>query len=237
MVRGYTPSGAPVRRRLKQFVQEPIMGSPFRFALCLFVASYPCALSRSDERPQAPKAPPLTCTIRSGHTCELGKAPAIAVEIANWTEGDIYLIGSLDGSDHKWRFPLCYFEVIGPNGKSAVQTVARCGNMNAIRGKDFVKVPRGGKFDPYQKIDDLGFFASSLISPTTFRAEGEYRIRFIYSTDRVEPKYWLGDVNGDTAEMLPTEGNNEKVVKLLAKVPKTTISSNEISVKVVRPNK
>jgi hypothetical protein len=167
----------------------------------------------------------------------LGQAPTISVEIANWTGGEIHLIGSLSGSDRKWRYPLCYFEVIGPDGKPAQQGIARCGNMNAIREKDFVKVPRGGKFDPYQKIDGYGFFGTSLITPATFRAEGEYRIRFVYSTDRAEPKFWLGDVHGNVTEMLNTGGTNENVVKLLANVPKTTVSSNEITVKVVRPKK
>ncbi len=206
------------------------MSTPFRLALCLLVASYACALARSDERPQAPKAPPLTCTISSQPTCELGQAPAISVEIANWTEGEIYLIGSLDGSDLKWRYPFCYFEVIGPDGKPAKNRIARdCLNMNTIREKDFVKVRRGGKFNPYQKIDDHGFFGTSLIVPATFQAEGEYRIRFVYSTDNADPKSWLGDVGGNVTEM--------QVVKLLANVPKTTASSNEITVKVVRPKK
>jgi len=167
----------------------------------------------------------------------LGRAPTISVEIANWTGGEIYLIGSLDGSDLKWRYPFCYFEVIGPDGQPAKNGIARCGNMNTIREKDFVKVPRGGKFNPYQKIDDHGFFGTSLITPATFRAEGEYRIRFVYSTDRAEPKFWLGDVNGHMGEMLNAGATNENVVKLLANVPKTTVSSNEITVSVVRPKK
>jgi len=96
---------------------------------------------------------------------------------------------------------------------------------------------RGGKFDPYQKIDDFGFFGSSQISPATFGVEGDYRIRFVYSTDKAESKYWLGDVHGDVAEMLTTAGASESVLKLLAKVPRTTVSSNEITVKVVRPKR
>jgi hypothetical protein len=96
---------------------------------------------------------------------------------------------------------------------------------------------QSNKFDPYQKIDDHGFFGTSLITPATFRVEGDYRIRFIYSTDRAEPKFWLGDVHGHVGEMLNTGGTNENVVKLLANVPKTTVSSNEITVKVVRPKK
>ncbi len=214
------------------------MSTPFRLALCLLVASCACALARSEERPQAPKAPPLTCTIRSEPTCELGQVPTISVEIANWTGGEIYLIGSLDGSDTKLRYPFCYFEVIGPDGKLVQQRLFRdCGNMNAIREKDFVKVPRGGKFNPYQKIDDHGFFGTSLITPATFPAAGEYRIRFVYSTDKADPKFWVGDAHGSVLEMLNTGTTNENVVKLLANVPKTTVSSNEITVKVVRPKK
>jgi hypothetical protein len=206
-----------------------------RLALSLFVGS--CgAIARSDERPAA-KAPPLACTIRCEPTCELGRAPAISVEIANWTDGEIHLVGSLDASDRKWRYPFCYFEVIGPDGKPVQQRLARCGNMNAIREKDFVKVPRGGKFDPYQKIDEGGFFGTSLITPATFATEGEYRIRFIYSTERAEPRFWLGDANGDVGEMLNTGGTKEKVVTLLADVPKTTVSSNEITVRVIKPKK
>jgi hypothetical protein len=168
----------------------------------------------------------------------LGQVPAISVEIANWTESEIYLIGSLDGSDTKWRYPFCYFEVLGPDGKPVQLRLFRdCGNMNAIREKDFVKVRPGGKFNPYQKIDDLGFFGTSLITPATFQAEGEYRIRFVYSTDRADPKFWVGDVHGNVSEMLNAGTTNENVVKLLAKVPKTTVSSNEITVKVVRPKK
>jgi len=214
------------------------MSTPFKFALCLFVASYVGILARSDERPQAPKAPPLACTLRCEPMCELGQAPTISVEIANWTESEIYLIGSLDGSDTKLRYPFCYFEVIGPDGKLVQPRLFRdCGNMNAIREKDFVKVPRGGKFDPYQKIDDHGFFGTSLITPATFRAEGEYRIRFVYSTDKTEPKFWVGDALGNVTLMLNTGTTNENVAKLLASVPKTTVSSNEITVKVVRPKK
>lgn len=213
------------------------MSTLLRSALCLLVASCAYALARSDQKSQVPKAPPLTCTIRSEPTCELGQVPAISVEIANWTEGEIYLIGSLDGSDLKWRYPLCYFEVIGPDGKPAKNGVARCGNMNTIRENDFVKVPRGGKFNPYQKIDDHGFFGTSLMVPATFQAEGEYRIRYVYSTDNADAKCWLGDVRGSVAEMLNTGGTHENVVRLLAQVPKTTVSSNEITVKVLRPKK
>jgi hypothetical protein len=213
------------------------MRMSFRLAFSLFPVLCAVAVCHSEERHQAPKSPPLACTIRSEPTCELGKAPSIKVEIANWTDDEVYLVGSLDASDCKWRYPLCYFEIIGPDGKSPVRNIARCGDMNSIREKDFVKVPRGGKFDPYQHVDEYGFFGSSQITPATFQFEGEYRIRFVYSTDKSDPKFWLGDAKGDKSEILNSGGADNNVVKLLAKVPKTTISSNEITVKIVRPKK
>jgi hypothetical protein len=223
--------------RLPLAPEEATMGRLFRLALCLLVGCCLCAFSGVGESPQAPKSLPLACTIRSEPTCELGKAPKIRVEITNLTESDIYLVGSLDGSDSKWRYPFCYFDVIGPDGKSAARGIARCGNINAIRDKDFVKVPRSGTFDPYQKIDDYGFFSSSQISPATFGVEGKYRIRFVYSTEKAEPKYWLGDAQGETVEILATASSKDKVLELLPKVPKTTVASDEITVMVVQPHR
>src|SRR5262245_7353276 len=185
---------------------------------------YACGDSTAGDKPTEAKPPPLSCTIRCDPICEQGKAPTVKVEIANWTDEEIYLVGSLDGSDWKWRYPLCYFEVTGPDGQSAVKSPGRCGNMNPLREKDFVKVPNGGKFNPFQKVDGYGFFSAHQISPDTFKEMGEYRIRFIYSTNQASIKTWLGDGKAD-----------DKLVNLLEKVPKTTVSSNEIRVRVVKP--
>jgi hypothetical protein len=211
-------------------------GVPVVTALFMFFFVPACSLGsepsvESEEEVVLPKAPPITCTICSEATCESGSAPTISVEIANWTDSDIYLIGSLDGSDLKIRYPLCYFEVIGPMGRPVPPRIPRfCANMNSLRVKDFVKVPPGGKFNPY----DHGFFHSSQITPKTFTTPGEYRIRLVYSTDQADAKYWLGDVHGDQSLMLNTGGSNEAVVKLLAQVPKTTVTSNEITIRVVQ---
>src|SRR5262249_45802626 len=114
------------------------------------------------------QAKPLSCTIHADRTCELGKAPNVKVAITNQTNADIYLVGSLDASDCKWRYPYCSFEVIGPNGNSAVQGIMRCGNMNTLREQDFVKVKPGAPFDPYQRADDYGFFSAHQLDPSNF---------------------------------------------------------------------
>lgn len=199
----------------------------------------PLLLCMAALRPQPAALPdksePLTCTIRSEPACEIGTTPAISVEISNCTGRDIYLVGSLDASDIKWRYPHCYFEVIGPDGMPAMRGYARCGNVNPIRDEDFVKVPRGGSFDPYQNIDAYGFFHSSQITPATFQAKGTYRIRFVYSSEQADPKFWRMAAKGKNGAKLSASGSRENVVKLLAKVPKTTVCSNEITITVVPP--
>lgn len=93
---------------------------------------------------------PLSCTIWCDEpTCDLGHVPNIAVMLTNQAKSDIYLVGSLDGSDSEMRYPFCYFEVIGPDGKSAVQGIPRCGNTNMLGEKNFVNVSPGESFFPY----------------------------------------------------------------------------------------
>ncbi len=168
---------------------------------------------------------PLGCTIRSESECELGRAPKVSVTLSNQTNADVYLVGSLDASDCKWRYPHCYFEVTGPDGKSAVQGAARCGNMNTLREKDFVRVPPGGTFDPYQRVDGYGFFPAHQLSPDTFRMPGEYRIQFVYSTDSNNLFEWGGDGRTEVA-------SDEKLIGMFKQVPKVEVRSNEVKVTV-----
>ena len=168
----------------------------------------------------------IRCDIRGEATVQQGQAPKITVNITNQTDADIYLVGSLDASDVKWRYPHCYFEVIGPDGKSAVQGLGRCGNMNTLREKDFVHLGPGDSFDPFQDIDGSGFFSAYQLNDRTFRAAGEYRVRFVYSTNSTSIDQWAGDQLGSMSD-------NEKLVGLFKQVPKLEVKSNEIRVTVV----
>ena len=98
--------------------------------------------------------------------------------------------------------------------------------MNELREKDFVKVPPGGAFDPYQSIDDHGFSPNvQQLHPGNFRAAGEYRLRFVYSTRSDKMGEWFGDVT------------NAKLAHLFRQVPKVEVRSNELKVTVVEPGK
>lgn len=178
----------------------------------------------------ASKRGPLGCTIKGEPTCQVGEAPKIQIALINQTGADIYLVGSLDGSDRRWRFPLCYFEIAGPDGKPVGLSGSRCGNMNGLGAEDFVKVPPGESFDPYQHTDGHGFFSAEQLEPENFRQPGVYRIRFIYSAKSDDLGAW-GRGGGESSEV------NTEIVKMFQLVPKVEVRSDEFALTVVAPGK
>jgi hypothetical protein len=169
----------------------------------------------------------LQCTLRGPLTFPWGSTPLFEVELLNQTDTDIYLVGSLDGSDVQWRYPQCYFEVIGPDGKSAVVNPARCGNINPLRKSDFVLVPAAGVFDPFQEP----FFYPLHLNAMTFREPGEYRVRFVYSTASDDIRRWN---HGIWADEVVDVAEDAGLLSLLAQVPKTRVVSNELNVRITR---
>lgn len=182
--------------------------------------------------PPAPQPSPepqglgLIATLKADATCVAGKAPNVRVTIRNNLGRDVLLVGSLDASDCKRRYPHCYFEVIRPDGTSVPLSVPRCGNKNPLRDRDFVAVPRNGTFDPYAQIDQYGFFGAHQLSSGNFTTPGTYRLRFFYSTEAKEMKGWCGD--GDLSANL---------IAKLKRVPRVTLRSNEVTIRVVAPKR
>lgn len=172
------------------------------------------------ERPAA--GLPLECRISAKPQLRVGTRPVVDVRIFNRTADEIYLVGSLDASDVRWRYPHAYFEVTGPDGRPAVRGGARCGNRNALRAQDFVKIAPGASLDPYQRVDDYGFFATEQLSERTFAAVGPYRIRFHYSSAEPDLAQWMGE-GPPRAELL----------RLFSRVPKVDVVSNEVILTVV----
>jgi len=178
----------------------------------LFAAPAPKAKSDKDA--------PLACQISADPTCEAGKAPKVTVRLINRTKADIVLIGSLDGSDCKMRYPHAYFEIVDADGQSPVRGIGRCGNTNPLRKEDFVTVKPGASFDPFQK----GFFGAHQLSAHSFTQPGTYRVRFHYSTDARPP---LFGATPRSDRPFPAD-----IANLLDRVPKVTLTSNEISIEV-----
>ena len=170
------------------------------------------------------KAQDFQCILTSDQTTyRWGEMPEVEVKIYNNTKEAVYFIGSLDGSDLKWRHPHCYFEIEKPTNDKP-QAYGRCGNMNPLRAEDFVKVEPGKSFDPYTSVDHYGFFSAYNISDERqFRVPGRYKITFYYSTFSTKLEDYAG--YGSEVPDLQT---------LLNQVPKVKLQSNTLVIDILR---
>ncbi|PKV48852.1 hypothetical protein ATE84_0866 [Aquimarina sp. MAR_2010_214] len=151
----------------------------------------------------------------------IGETPEITVSITNNSSNDVYLIGSLDASEEKWRSPYCYYTIKKPTNK-ALPILGRCGNMNSLRKDDFKLVKSGELFNPYQSIDGYGFFSSYEIErKENFQSPGKYKITFHYSTKSTKLNDYLGD--GD---------ENTELIELFSMVPNIQLESNTIEIEI-----
>lgn len=171
----------------------------------------------------APHSLPVTAVLKATKTdYVVGETPQIQVGLKNESDDPVVLVGSLDASDIRWRYPYCYLEIKGP--PDAQQWgLGRCGNTNPLRREDFVTVQPGEVFDPYQTVDDYGFFSCSQLDWHNFAVAGTYRLTWVYSTNSQTPQEWVGD------------GTLDEVSELLSQVPRGEARSNSIEVTFAPP--
>lgn len=122
----------------------------------------------------------------------VGDNPAVWVMIRNLSGETITLPGSLDGSERQARYPHAFFEIVGPEGGVEKPRLAYCGNKNALRATDFVRLRPGEAFDPYGHVDGGGFFGADEFDGTVLMRPGEYEVVFHYSTDEPVVAGWRG---------------------------------------------
>jgi len=173
--------------------------------------------------------PELDCVLSVKKTSyRLGQVPELEVAIINKGKKPVWLIGSLDGSEVKWRMPYCYFTVKKPTPDSI--PVLGCRTLTPLREKDFVKVGPGETFNPYRSVDDGGFFTAHEIRPETFRNPGIYSIRFYYSTATPDKTRFYG------SEIWSRNGGStpSAIASLLGKVPEVELVSNEIRIEITK---
>lgn len=155
---------------------------------------------------------------------KVGQVPKLEVQIINESYKEIYLIGSLDGSDDKSRMPYCYFTIVKPKPDTII--FPGCKITNPIRTEDFVLVKPKGKFNPFQSIDDYGFFGDhTTTQKETFQNAGIYKIQFHYSTDTNKIENFMGSFG-----QWSKGADSMKIKSLLARVPKMDIISNRVDI-------
>jgi hypothetical protein len=173
---------------------------------------------------------PFKCVLSAEKTTlAQGEIPILKVSISNDSGKDVHLVGSLDGSDLRRRFPHCILSLLDPMGKPLPRKgpIGVCGNMNRLRSADFVKIPAGSAFDLYGD----GFFGSFEILRIKELPPGTYILRFYYKTSTKA----VQDYFGDERLTLSTEPLvvSPEIQKLFESVPDVDIQSNDLKITVI----
>ncbi|MES2331694.1 MAG: hypothetical protein V4539_18955 [Bacteroidota bacterium] len=180
-----------------------------------------------DDMHEKRDAADFTCTLSSDKMIyKLGEVPKLDVRVINETLQPAYLVGSLDGSDLKWRMPYCYFTIDKPKPDTVV--FLRCGNSNPIREIEIKLIKPKEKFNPYEPIDNYGFFGDhASMQKETFRNPGVYKIQFHYSTNTQDTRNFIGNFGIWTAD-----ADSVKLKELLRRVPRIDLVSNPIEITI-----
>lgn len=148
----------------------------------------------------------------------IGEPPSLSVKIINQLDTAIILVGSLDGSELGQRPPKCYFDIrhqlIGQIRNSSFY----CATFNRLRKEEFKIIESGQTFDPYEHIDDHGYFHAQSLEGENFNLPGIYKITFHYSTSK------------NNREQLYNEQTKNEIMELWNKVPELELKSNTITI-------
>ena len=188
----------------------------------LLLILFPFCFSSLSQKKKPDDKIRLNCIISSPNkTYKPGEVPAIDVKIINMSKEEIYLIGSLDGSDTKGRMPYCYFTIEKPKPDTIL--FLRCGFANPLRIEECRLVKPNEAFNPYGKIDSKGFWPDyTITNKETFRNPGLYKIQFHYEANPENITRFMGswDKNPDSAQLK----------KLIERVPKINLASNVLEI-------
>lgn len=186
------------------------------------------AFSAFSNKEKSGKKYPLDCVLTCNKTTfKIGEVPMLEVKIKNDGNSDICLIGALEGSDDKRRMPYCYYTIEKP--KPDTVRFTRCGNSNPLRAADFKIIKRNSTFNPFEHVDDYGFFTDYLSSQTeTYRNPGIYKIQFHYSTNSDSIKKFMGNFG-----FWDKRDDSTLIKELFTKVTKVDLVSNTIEIKIV----
>jgi hypothetical protein len=180
--------------------------------LAIFICFLACSVYSCSPSPNGvdPKVAEPVNTARGDIFCKLaslresyrvGDQPEISARIINGTEKAIYLVGNLDGSERKARFPHIYYSVSGVEGGLSETRFGYCGTLNPLLIEDFTRVEPGTDFNPYKQIDAYRFWSAVKLMHSRFVKAGSYTFKFHYSTENGDIKDWGGSVRETPAEV------------------------------------
>jgi len=176
--------------------------------ICVIACSaYRCSSSHSSVDPKVAEAAThvpgdIVCKLTSlKDRYRVGDQPEISARIINGTEKAIYLVGILDGSERKARYPHVYYDVSGVEGGLSETKYGLCGVLNPLRIEDFIRVEPASGFYPSNPTDSQGFRQAAKLRNWSFVKVGGYTFKYHYSTENEDIKDWRGSVREIPSEV------------------------------------
>lgn len=165
----------------------------------------------------------IACTLESKKRAyKIGESPELTVNIINQLDSAITMVGSLDGSDIGLRPPISYFMVRHQLLGSLWNPSIYCATFNQIRKEDFQTVKSKDQFNPYQQIDNDGYFNAQQLEGRNFYFPGIYEITYYYSTAKDSTKY--------KSEQIYDQKTKNELIEVWSKVPNLELTSNTITI-------
>ena len=161
---------------------------------------------------------PVKLEIAAGRAeYKIGEQVDVSVTLTNVSDEAISVVGSLDGSGAGFRYPQYHYLIVGPAGEFERLSGAWCDKVASAKADDFVALEPGESFDPYGE----GFGKDPGLEHWRPQKPGDYKILLLYSSESPEDSAWHPD------------SRDPEVARRLAKVPRCSVCSNIITVKVV----
>ncbi len=150
---------------------------------------------------------------------KIGQPLELNVEIINHLDTPILMVGSLDGSEIGFRPPISYFEVRHKILGKVWSASLFCGTVNPLRKEDFKIIGPNQIFNPYEVIDDYGFFHAQQLEEINFKIPGIYEIIYRYSKN-----------NNNKVEQIYSPRMEMELINMWNKVPNLNLTSNTITI-------
>lgn len=144
----------------------------------------------------------------------VGDRPVFHVVLRNVSRETFYLVGAIDNSEDKSRYPHVTLTVTGPEDGITKPGLIGCGNVNALETGDFVELRPGEWFEPIT----YPFWAPTDAHYANFAKPGRFVAKFHYSSDAIDYVQWDG--------RLKTWPTPESVIGLLKRVPRIMLEDS-----------
>jgi len=160
-----------------------------------------------------------------------GDPVIVNADFKNNTSKDVLIVFPQDGSENKFRYPYCYFEVADEYGNIVPDDSPACKVVNPL-----VK----GAFRSIKPRKSESFFEDGFVlNRNKTLKPGRYKIRLFYSTDASKESQWYGLYSDDywreiykNEFWLKRKSEMAEIRKFLKKVPKLSIWSDSIIIDI-----